>query len=48
MAAADEDLSDEKVTWTTTTYDPKTDKTTSVDNNEVNGAIYYIKDAFDK
>lgn len=48
VAAADEDLSDEKVTWTTTTYDPKTDKTTSVDNNDVNGAIYYNKEAFNK
>ena len=48
VAAADENLSDEKVTWTTTTYDPKTDKTTSVDNNNVNGAIYYNKEAFDK
>ena len=49
VAKADEEkLSDEKVTWTTTTYDPKTDKTTSVDNNDVNGAIYYNKEAFDK
>jgi len=41
-------VSDEKVTWTTTAYDPKTDKMTITDDNNVNGAIYYNKEAFDK